>query len=626
MPHAIARIAKLKGSNITPSEQHTKRVKEVPNANPEIQNIRIGGQPETIDSPTLDSLVRERIGEQTIRKNAVLCVEMLLTASPEYFRPDNPSQAGYYQQKPLEDWQQAVKQWLDIEYGDRIVRAELHLDEATPHIHAYLVPLDERGKLNCRGLFGGRAKLSKFQDSYAEAMSPLGLERGIKGSKAKHTAVKQYYAAVNKEPDLTLDMTTIQHQLADRQRAIKEKETLKRTAMALAKEKEVLQQRLRDLEIRVHTQNRELENWKKKYTELADKVRDFPLEKVAYELGLDPDPKDKHKWQNEHHSLNITGSKFYDWKELKGGGGAIDLVMHVNDCDFKQSVAWLNDRFGEGATLEAVTYKTREIIKEKPVLEFTPPVPESSKWQEVRKYLTRSRKLPSGLVDSLHEQGLIYADDQQNAVFLRRTLGLHNDVREMGQGESVKELKNNLDPFPFNPDPSLNQGLSDKSKSFKITGATLRGTAGEDNTFKGLAKGTKRSEGWFYFPQGGQSSDPINRAVLVESPIDGMSFAVLDRNDSRRTIYISTDGAGQLPHEFLQQLKDVVVAYDNDIAGNLMAQKVLSQLPNAVRKTPKAIDWNEELVNRFNWSNPSRSNEIKKQSQLGQKRDRGLSL
>ena len=546
MPHAIARIAKLKGSNITPSEQHTKRVKEVPNANPEIQNIRFIGKPETLDNPTLDTLVRERIGEQTIRKNAVLCVEMLLTASPEYFRPDDPSQAGYYQPQRLEDWKQAVHQWLDNEYGDDIVRAELHLDESTPHIHAYLVPLDERGKLNCRGLFGGREKLSKFQDSYAKAMSPLGLERGIKGSRAKHTAVKQYYAAVNKEPDNTLDMTTIQHQLADRKRAIKEKETLKRTAQALAKEKEVLQQRLRDLETRVHTQNRELENWKTKYTELADKVRDFPLEKVAYELGLNPDPKDKHKWQNEHHSLNITGSKFYDWKELKGGGGAIDLVMYINECDFKQSVVWLNDRFGEGATIEAVTYNTREIIKEKPVLEFTPPVPEESKWQSVKKYLTRSRKLPSGLVDSLHELGLIYADDKQNAVFIRRTL--------------------------------------DESK---ITGATLRGTAGDDNNFKGLAKGTKRSEGWFYFSQGGQSPDPINRAVLVESPIDAMSIAVLDRNDSRRTIYISTDGAGNVPNEFLQQLRDVVIAYDNDIAGNLMGQKMLSKFPNSVRSLTK---------------------------------------
>ncbi len=608
MPHAIARIAKLNSGNINSSEQHTKRVRETPNANPEIKNIRFIGQPETKNCPNLDSIVRERIGEQTIRKNAVLCVEMVLTASPEYFRPDAPGQAGYYQQQRLEEFQKSVHQWLDEKYGDRIVRAELHLDEATPHIHAYLVPLDERGQLNCRGLFGGRQKMSKFQDSYAEALAPLGLERGIKGSRAKHTSVKQYYAAVNKEPDLTLDMTTIQHQLADRNRAIKEKETLKITAKALAKDKEVLQQHLRDLETRVHTQNRELENWKTKYTELASKVRDLPLAKVAYELGLNPDPKDKHKWQSEDHIINITGSKFYDWKELKGGGGAIDLVMQVNQCDFKQSVAWLNDRFGEGATIEAVTYKTREIIQEKPVLEFTPPVPEESKWQEVKKYLTRSRKLPSGLVDALHKEGLIYADNRQNAAFIRRSLN-ELQITSISQNNAT-----NLSPrqsSPANP---------------KITGATLRGTVGEDNSFKGLAKGTKRSEGWFYFQQGGQSNDPINRAVLVESPVDAMSFAVLDRNDSRRTIYISTDGAGSIPKEFLREVKDVVVAYDNDEPGHLMAQRTISQLPNAVRKLPKANDWNSELVNRFNWLKESRSNEIQKQPQHEQKRGRGLSL
>ncbi|VEP15815.1 Plasmid recombination protein [Hyella patelloides LEGE 07179] len=585
MPHAIARIAKLKSGNIASSEQHTKRVRSVPNADPKINNIRFIGQPETSNSPNLETLVRQRIGEQTIRKNAVLCVEMLLTASPEYFRPDEPSKAGYYQPQRLEDFKGAVHQWLDEEYGDRIIRAELHLDEATPHIHAYLVPLDERGKLNCRGLFGGREKLSKFQDSYAIALAPLGLERGIKGSRAKHTSVKQYYAAVNKSPDLTLDKQTIQHQLADRQRAIKETKVLKLTAKSLAQDKEVLQQRLRDLETQIYRQNKQLQNWKTKYTELAKKVRDFPLEKVAYELGLDPDPKDQHKWQNEHHIINITGSKFYDWKHMKGGGGAIDLVMHLNECDFKQAVTWLHDRFGEGATIEAVSYKTREIIQEKPVLKFTPPVLNESLWQGVKKYLTRSRKLPSGLVDSLHEQGLIYADEKQNAVFIRRSL-----------------------------------------YESKTTGATLRGTAGADNTFKGLAPGTKRSEGWFYFPQGGQSSDPIQRAVLVESPIDALSFAVLDRNDSRRTIYISTDGAGQVPHEFLRQPKDVVVAVDNDEPGNLMAQKMLSQLPNAVRKTPKANDWNEELVNRFNWSSKSLSQSIKRQPQQERKLDGGLSL
>ncbi len=119
------------------------------------------------------------------------------------------------------------------------------------------------------------------------------------------------------------------------------------------------------------------------------------------------------------------------------------------------------------------------------------------------------------------------------------------------------------------------------------------------------------------------SLDPIKRAVLVSSPIDAISFAVLDRNDSRRTIYISTDGAGSIPNDFLRQLKDVVVAYDKDQPGNLMAQKILSQFPNSIRKTPKAIDWNSDLVNKFNWLNQSRSKEIERQPQQSPKRDRG---
>ena len=583
MPHAIARIAKLKSGSVGASGQHTRRARETLNANPEIANIRFIGQPDSPDLPSLETIVRERIGDQTIRKNGVLCVEMLLTASPEYFRPNDPSKAGYYEPERLADFQQAVHSWLDKEYGDRIVRAELHLDESTPHVHAYLVPLDERGKLNCRGLFGGREKLSQFQDSYANALSPLGLERGIKGSRAKHTTVKQYYAAVTKTPDLTLDQTTIQHQLADRQRVIKEKKQALITAKLLSRDKSELIERLEQAQVKIKSQALELTNWKNKYAEIANQVRDLPLKEVVYELGLEPDRQDKHKWQNGQHTINITGSKFYDWKQMKGGGGAIDLVMHINECDYKQSVAWLGDRFGEGAAIEAVTYKTREIIRNEPVQEFIPPVPEQSKWLSVKQYLTRTRLLPSGLVDRLHEQGLVYADQKQNAVFIRRSID-----------------------------------------EDKITGASLRGTAGSDNQFKGLAKGSKRKEGWFYFERGEQSGDPVRRVVLIESPIDAMSLAVLERTDSVKTLYLSTDGAGGIPIEYLKEVKEVVLALDRDRSGQEMAERIKSQLPNAVSKTPKAIDWNQDLVNTFDWSNQKRSHEIKHQHE----RDtgRGLSL
>ena len=584
MPHAIARISKLKSGNVVASENHTKRARLTLNADPKVTNVRFIGQLDPTNNQSLEDLVRERIGNQTIRKNAVLCVEMLLTASPEYFRPRDPSKAGHYEPERLADFRTAVHGWLDNEYGDRIVRAELHLDESTPHVHAYLVPLDDRGKLNCRGIFGGRQKLSQFQDSYANAMSPLGLERGIKGSRARHTKIKQYYAAVTKTPDLTLDKTTIDHQLADRQKAIKEKEQALVTAKSLAKKVEVLEGQLSEAQTKIKLQNKKLTNWKNKYADLTNSVRDLPLKDVAYQLGLEPDPEDKHKWHSQHHTINITGSKFYDWKEMKGGGGAIDLVMHVNKCDFSQSVAWLNDRLGESATIEAATYKTRNIIKTEPVREFSPPVPEPDKWQFVKQYLTRDRKLPSGLVDKLHEEGLIYADYNQNAVFIRRSI-----------------------------------------ESEKIMGASLRGTVGFDNQFKGLAPGSKRSEGWFYFTQGEQKSDPVRRVVLVESPIDAMSLAVLERTDSKKTLYLSTDGAGQIPTEYLKEIGEVTIAFDRDRAGREMTERIKSQLPQALTKTPLSNDWNQDLVNSFDWTNNSKSNEVKRQHGL-ERSGGGLSL
>jgi 5S rRNA maturation endonuclease (ribonuclease M5) len=105
-----------------------------------------------------------------------------------------------------------------------------------------------------------------------------------------------------------------------------------------------------------------------------------------------------------------------------------------------------------------------------------------------------------------------------------------------------------------------------------------------------------------------------------------MSLSVLERTDSKKTLYLSTDGAGQIPTEYLKQVKDVVIAFDNDQPGQSMAERIKTQLPNAVSKTPKAIDWNQDLVHTFDWANQNRSNEINRQHQRGIERGEGLSL
>ena len=56
-----------------------------------------------------------------------------------------------------------------------------------------MVPIDSKGKLNCRDYLGGREKLRDLQDSFAAIHKGIGLERGIQGSKAHHTTVKQFY-------------------------------------------------------------------------------------------------------------------------------------------------------------------------------------------------------------------------------------------------------------------------------------------------------------------------------------------------------------------------------------------------------------------------------------------------
>ena len=571
MPHAIARIEKLNATNITSSALHTARFVKPPNANSDVDNIRFIGEG---DKRPLKSAVVERIGEQKIRKNAVLAVEMLLTASPEYFRPEEPERAGHYEPEKLVEWQQTVRTWLNDEYGDRIVRAELHLDESTPHIHAYLVPIDERGKLNCRGIFGGREKMSLFQDSYAAAMSPLGLERGVRGSKAKHTSIKQYYAAVNSKPSRSLNKETIEHQLADRKRLLGENKQLSHTIKYLSRQNQKLQQGLNEAKVEIKQRSQESTRWRSKYESSVANLRSLPLAEVAAELGLTT-KKDKHKYESERHTISINGSKFYDWKEMKGGGGAIDLVMYVNNIDFKEAVVWLGDRFDEATVVSTASQQVREMIRELQKQEFVPPVMVEENWSEVRNYLTKKRKLPSRLVDKLHLSGTIYADRQKNVVFLRRSFD-----------------------------------------ETRITGANLRGTVGDNNEFKGLAQGTKRNQGWFYFEIGEQSVDSIKRVVLVESPIDAMSLSVLERTDSKKTLYLSSDGAGNIPLELLSK-KEVVIAYDNDDAGTAMAERMKDKLPHATRKLPKAKDWNEDLVNTFDWSGNKRKQQHQRHSKGG---------
>ena len=111
----------------------------------------------------------------------------------------------------LDSWIDANLKWLKDTFGsENLVSCVLHMDEKTPHLHATIVPIvtgervrrKREGEKKYETKSGPRlsaddvmrrTRLHEYQNSYAAAMKPFGLQRGIVGSTAKHQANSDYY-------------------------------------------------------------------------------------------------------------------------------------------------------------------------------------------------------------------------------------------------------------------------------------------------------------------------------------------------------------------------------------------------------------------------------------------------
>lgn len=201
MSYVIMRMKKLKTrASVASSGRHNFRERETPNAD---ESLTLTNSHEKAQS-TNDLMRRLTMNIPTPknrRKNAVLAIEYMVTASPEWWQSATQIQKIEFEQK--------AKQFLTEFYGDKnIIQFSVHRDEKTPHVSAIVTPMHE-GKLNARHYCGGRAKLAEQQDRIAELMSELGLERGIRGSKAKHKTIQQFYSEIQKnDRDTTVQAIT----------------------------------------------------------------------------------------------------------------------------------------------------------------------------------------------------------------------------------------------------------------------------------------------------------------------------------------------------------------------------------------------------------------------------------
>ena len=172
MGFAIMRQDKIKTvSNANARLRHNRREVPCVTADRTKENKSLVSESSrAFKNKSFKEIFKSKVGDQKIRKNAVKAIEVILTFSP-----------GSIKAEDLQSWSAASMKWLCQVFGSsNIIDARLHLDETTPHIHAMIIPIDERGKLNARAFLGGtRDRMVELQTSYAEAVKSFGLERGI---------------------------------------------------------------------------------------------------------------------------------------------------------------------------------------------------------------------------------------------------------------------------------------------------------------------------------------------------------------------------------------------------------------------------------------------------------------
>ena len=180
-PHyAIMRFAKYKGPEITNIEAHNERRKENYASNPDIDLSRSKYNFHLIEPSGRYRAEAERqisaAGCRT-RKDSIRVVEVLFTATPEFFKSKNRAEIRAFFTEALHFLEQHQAK-------ETILSAVVHMDEKTPHMHLSFVPLTPDGRLSAKDIVGNKKKLTWWQDKFWEHMVQKypDLERGESAS------------------------------------------------------------------------------------------------------------------------------------------------------------------------------------------------------------------------------------------------------------------------------------------------------------------------------------------------------------------------------------------------------------------------------------------------------------
>ena len=189
MQYAILRHAKIKAPLMGAAVAHNHRTSSVEKCNIDAALTPLN---QTLKS---EGTVAERLAAKLkplptkVRKDAVVAVELVLSASPEWFDGLAEDRATLHRHPRFREWVKASMAWARGEFGKNILDVAVHMDESSPHMHVLAVPLSKEGRLCAKEVLA-RSELTRRQDGYAKAMEGFGLSRGDPAKETKRRHIK----------------------------------------------------------------------------------------------------------------------------------------------------------------------------------------------------------------------------------------------------------------------------------------------------------------------------------------------------------------------------------------------------------------------------------------------------
>ena len=588
MAYAILRTQKLSLKKLPQAISHNQREVQPANADSMMKEHNVDYL--ATDKRTVMERWQGRMaecGNPKVRKNAVAGIELLMGFSPEA--------ATWID---ADEWGKDCVDFANRVFGcDNTISAVQHRDEKTIHTSTISIPIikksirggEPEARLSASEWLDGPVKLRELQTRFFEEVGRKhGLERGEEGSSRQHIPQQNLYLESNKADrvinDAVQSAPTIEsHESKDEYlERIRTHLVQNLAALAAAAKQGALTREVNRAAARESNRRKEETDRRKRAEEDRDqairesarlqaeqqaRLRDlsvaFVLEQI---MGVRPRREGNQKVFTTPEIKIIVAQddrRFSVYKsDKRGGSGAISAVMQAADLGFTDAVRWLAAHYSasevESTVRSLYEPKIRQVINSgttnpatfaEQVQRFAPTV--ETNWAVVRHYLIETRALPSGWIDSLHARNRVWANHSKSACFAH-----HSEA-----GSSM-------------------------------VGVSVRGTYGHFKQTLG-----NKNAGFFRLRLG---QSPLRQIVVVESPIEAVSLAGLERDRSK--LYASSAGAGGLA-PILQYARNhalVVIAAQNiDAAGEVQAaltdDLAREHKLTCHRQRPPFADWNDTL-------------------------------